>query len=173
MLNDILTLDQLEWFPNRKDFSPISWPGYRDWSSPNYKWFPWCICNGCDMPAGNAYTSGHLVPSFYGFAYAPIAETSFPHFAVAFYDFLPQASLGTFSILLLSSVYNFQAILYVRTEFLKSPRAYKASIQEGNNHSTNFPSLMSIPLLRLPMVFLFHNLNGMEGYRRLWRKATM
>ena len=29
----------------------------------DYEWFPWNICNGCDMPAGNAYPSGHLVPS--------------------------------------------------------------------------------------------------------------
>ena len=29
----------------------------------DYKWFPWSICNGCGMPAGNAYPSGHLVPS--------------------------------------------------------------------------------------------------------------
>ena len=29
----------------------------------SYGWFPWSICNGCSMPAGNAYSSGHLVPS--------------------------------------------------------------------------------------------------------------
>ena len=28
----------------------------------DYEWFPWSICNGCGMPAGNAYPSGHLVP---------------------------------------------------------------------------------------------------------------
>ena len=27
----------------------------------DYEWFPWSICNGCDMPAGNAYPSRHLV----------------------------------------------------------------------------------------------------------------
>ena len=31
--------------------------------APNYEWFPWSICNGCGMPVGNAYPSGHLVPS--------------------------------------------------------------------------------------------------------------
>ena len=31
----------------------------------DYEWFPWSICNGCGMPAGNAYHSGHLVPSPY------------------------------------------------------------------------------------------------------------
>ena len=32
-------------------------------TSTDYEWFPWSICNGCGMPAGNAYPSGHLVPS--------------------------------------------------------------------------------------------------------------
>ena len=62
MFNDILTLDQ-QWLPNQSGFPPISWPWYRLWPSPNYEWFPWSICNGCGMPAGNAYPSGHLVPS--------------------------------------------------------------------------------------------------------------
>ena len=64
MLNDILTLDQ-QWLPNQSDFPPISWPWHRLWPSPNYEWFPWSICNGCGMLAGNAYPSGHLVPSPY------------------------------------------------------------------------------------------------------------
>ena len=29
----------------------------------DYEWFPLSNCNGCGMPAGNAYPSGHLVPS--------------------------------------------------------------------------------------------------------------
>ena len=75
MLNDIMTLDQ-QWQPNQSDFPPISWPWYRLWPSPNYEWFPWSICNGCGMPAaGNAYPSGHLVPSpILGLAYAPIRK---------------------------------------------------------------------------------------------------
>ena len=47
----------------------------------DYEWFPWSICNGCGMPAGNAYHSGHLVPSPFwggGLACALIVETSFP-----------------------------------------------------------------------------------------------
>ena len=72
MLNDILTLDQ-QWLPNRSDFSPISWPWYLSCPSSNYEWYPWSICNGCSMPAGNAYPSGHLVPSpFLRLACAPI-----------------------------------------------------------------------------------------------------
>ena len=62
MLNDILTLGQ-QWLPNQLNFPPISWPLYQVWPSPHYEWFPRSICNGCGMPAGNAYPSGHLVPS--------------------------------------------------------------------------------------------------------------
>ena len=51
---------------------------FLDWPRPNYEWFPWSICNWCGMPAGNAYTSGHLVPSlFLGLAYAP-SKTDVP-----------------------------------------------------------------------------------------------
>ena len=79
MSNDILTLDQLQWLPNRSYFPPISWPWYQAWLSPTYEWFSCSICNGCGMPAGNAYHSGHLVQSpFWGLAYAPIVETRFP-----------------------------------------------------------------------------------------------
>ena len=62
MLNDILTLDQ-QWLFNKSDFPPISWPWYRLWPLPNFEWFPLSICNECGMLAGNAYPSGHLVPS--------------------------------------------------------------------------------------------------------------
>ena len=87
MLSDILTLDQ-HWLLNRSDFPPILLPWYRVWPSPNYEWFPWSICNGCDMPAGNAYPSGHLVPSpFLGLACAPIVETRFLELAMFLLDF--------------------------------------------------------------------------------------
>ena len=68
----------------------------------DYEWFPWSICNGCGMPAGNAYPSGHLVPSpILGLAYAPIVETKFLELAMSLLDFSPRIPLGTFSILLL------------------------------------------------------------------------
>ena len=42
----------------------------------DYEWFPWS--NGCGMPAGNAYPSGHLVPSpIVRLACAPNVETRF------------------------------------------------------------------------------------------------
>ena len=46
ILNDILTLDQ-QWPPYISDFPPVSWPLYRTWPLPIYKWFLWSICNGC------------------------------------------------------------------------------------------------------------------------------
>ena len=67
----------------------------------DYEWFPWSICNGCGMPAGNAYPSGHLVPSpIVGLACAPIVETRFLQLAMSLLDFSPRIPLGTFSILL-------------------------------------------------------------------------
>ena len=46
-------------------------------SFTDYEWFPGSICNGCGMPAGNAYHSGHLGPSpLWGLACALIVETS-------------------------------------------------------------------------------------------------
>ena len=79
---------QSQWLPNWSDFAPISWLWYRTWPSPNYEWCPWSICNGCEMPEGNAYHSGHLVPSpFIGLAYDPIVDTDFPELAVSFSTF--------------------------------------------------------------------------------------
>ena len=67
----------------------------------DYEWFPWSICNGCGMPAGNAYPSGHLVPSpISGLANAPIVETKFLELAMSLLDSSPRIPLGTFSILL-------------------------------------------------------------------------
>ena len=71
-------------------------------SLTDYEWFPWSICNGCGMPAGNAYPSGHLVPSpILGLANAPIVETKFLELAMSLLDFSPRIPLGTFSILLM------------------------------------------------------------------------
>ena len=62
-------------------------------------WFPWSICNGCGMPAGNAYPCGHLVPfPILGLANAPIVETKFLELAMSLLDFSPRIPLGTFSI---------------------------------------------------------------------------
>ena len=77
----------------------------------DYEWFPWSICNGCGMPAGNAYPSGHLVPSpILGLASAPIVETKFLELAMSLLDFSHRIPLGTFSILLLISISNLKEI---------------------------------------------------------------
>ena len=47
-------------------------------NSPNYKWFPWSICNSCGMQAGNAYSSGHLVPSLGGLHILWLLRPLFP-----------------------------------------------------------------------------------------------
>ena len=62
MLNDILTLDQQWLQPIRLSTNFMTLIPTLTFHS-NYEWFPWSICNGCGMPAGNAYPSGHLVPS--------------------------------------------------------------------------------------------------------------
>ena len=57
------------------------------------------MCNGCGMPTGYAYSSGHLAPSHLGFAYVLLVETNlFPEFDVIFADYTLRTSLGTFSI---------------------------------------------------------------------------
>ena len=99
MLNDILTLHQ-QWLPNQSDFPPISWPWYRLWPSPNYEWFPWSICNGCGVLAGNAYPCGHLVPSpHFGTCLCSNCWDQIPRTCQVTY-LLDFSSLGTFSILL-------------------------------------------------------------------------
>ena len=79
----------------------------------DYEWFPWSICNGCGMPAGNAYPSGHLVPSpILVLANAPIVETKFLELAMSLLDFSPRIPLGTFSILLM-----YRSFVTYRTRF--------------------------------------------------------
>ena len=80
-------------------------------TSTDNEWFPWSICNGCGMPAGNAYPSGHLVPSpIVGLACAPIVETGFLDLAMSLLGFLPRIPLGIFLILLYASY--FQTVHY-------------------------------------------------------------
>ena len=63
------------------------------------------------MPAGNAYPSGHLVPSpILGLANAPIVETKFLELAMSLLDFSPRIPLGTFSILLNAISIDFYAV---------------------------------------------------------------
>ena len=43
---------------------------------PNFEWFPQNICDGCGMPTGDAYSSGHLVLCLLGLAFVLLVETS-------------------------------------------------------------------------------------------------
>ena len=94
----------------------------------DYEWFPWSICNGCGMPAGNAYPSGHLVPSpILGLANAPIVETKFLELAMSLLDFSHRIPLGTFSILLFQKCYlNFAVFLskFIKTYILLNFNQY-------------------------------------------------
>ena len=77
----------------------------------DYEWFPWSICNGCGMPAGNAYPSGHLVPSpIVGLACVPIVETRFLELVMSLLDFSPRIPLGTFSIFLMGHWLEYREI---------------------------------------------------------------
>ena len=118
MLNDILTLDQ-QWLlkPIRLSINVMTF-------IPNLTFtelwvvFHGAFCNGCGMPAGNAYPSGYLVPSlFLGLACTTIVETGFLELAMSLLDFSHWMPLGTFSILLHPSilVVFHQLIRYVKT----------------------------------------------------------
>ena len=49
----------------------------------NYERFPLNICDGCDMPTGDAYSFVHQVPSQLGLAYVLLVETDpFPEVVV-------------------------------------------------------------------------------------------
>ena len=57
--------------------------------------------------AGKAYPSAHLVPSpILGLACAPIVETRFLKLSMSLIDFSPGIPLGTFSILLDTTMEN-------------------------------------------------------------------
>ena len=53
-----------------------------------HEWFPSNICNGCGRPAGNAYPSGHLVPSLIGTSVWPICWDKFSQTRRVFFRFL-------------------------------------------------------------------------------------
>ena len=66
MLNNILILDQLTSQEIRLSNNFMTF--IPSLTFTDYEWFPWSICNGCGMPAGNAYSFGHLVLSHFEFA---------------------------------------------------------------------------------------------------------
>ena len=65
--------------------------------------FPCGFSNGCSMPTGDAYSSGHLVPSLLGLAYVLLVKTNpFPEFVVIVLDYALRTALGTFSMFLIT-----------------------------------------------------------------------
>ena len=124
----------------------------------DYEWFPWSICNGCGMPAGNAYPSGHLVLSpIVGHACALIVETRFLELAMSLLEFSPRIPLGIF--LILHSTYisiHFLFNLYVHQRsilrfysvlketkgrdltqsYYKSPYSNRMSNRQSDNNAT-------------------------------------
>ena len=59
--------------------TPMLWPWYRTWPSPNYETFPLGICDGCGKPAGAlTHLSGHLVP--FSFRDLPMFQLLIPVF---------------------------------------------------------------------------------------------
>ena len=73
----------------------------RHFISPNIG-FHRASATGVDMPTGDAYSSGHLVPSHLGLTYVPLVDTnSFPELVIIFSDYAIRTSLCTFSVLLL------------------------------------------------------------------------
>ena len=64
---------------------------------PTYVRFTQNIFDGCSMPAGEAYSSGHLVPSHFGFVYVLLVETNaFPELVVIFSGLLTSNILRYF-----------------------------------------------------------------------------
>ena len=118
----------------------------------DYEWFPWSICNGCGMPAGNAYPSGHLVPSpILGLANAPIVETKFLELAMSLLDFSPRIPLGTFlANILFSVIKNWTIFIVYPAEVYRKHGRQKHSKKFDAFHCIlacrNFPEYMLLSL---------------------------
>ena len=79
------------------------------------------FCDGCFMPTGDAYLSGHLVLSHFGLAYIYVllVQTNlFPEFVI-FPDYAIRTSLGTFSILPSASVFIIYRTLCCKIQCLE------------------------------------------------------
>ena len=63
------------------------------------------ICNGCGMSAGDADSSGHLVPSLWDLHMFYLLRPILFELVVILPDYALRISLGTFSILLFTSTH--------------------------------------------------------------------
>ena len=80
--------DTLHWSGITLLFDPITDPDLITEFDflPNCERFPWIICNGCGMPTEDAYSSGHLVLSYFGLA-SVLMLRPISHELVLFPDF--------------------------------------------------------------------------------------
>ena len=102
-VNDILTLDQLQWLPNRSDFPSIIHDLDTDLNLHRItSGFHGAFASRVAMPAGNAFPSGHLVLSLL-FGTCVMLLFRWDQFSwtcrMSFLDLSPGIPLGTFSIL--------------------------------------------------------------------------
>ena len=75
-LNWLLTeLDSFSWIDTTNSWH-FPW-----FDSTEYR-FPWNICNGCGMPTGDAYSSGHLVPSLWDLHVLLVETNPFPNLSL-------------------------------------------------------------------------------------------
>ena len=88
------------------------------------------ICDGRGMPTGDAYSSGHMVPSHFGLAYVLLVETNpFPGLVVIFPDYAFRSFLDTISIPWNKAMISLWRVLF------------KSSWKQG---SSSCPLLMSV-----------------------------
>ena len=76
---------------------------------PNYERFPGNICTGCDMPTGDAYSSGHLVPSLWDLhMFYLLRPILFPNLSLFFctMHFKHSSVLSRFCLLFYISIYQ-------------------------------------------------------------------
>ena len=98
MLNDIMELKQLQWHPNRSNFSQVVFLWYQTWPLPKCEWFSMIIWNEYDMPARNAYLPGHLVSFRFVTCLFSNHLNQFSQTCRGCPDISPWISLGTFPL---------------------------------------------------------------------------
>ena len=140
MLNDILSLDQLQWLPKRSDFTPIFItliPGLT---------FTELGVVSIEHLQRVASQQGTLNlsctwfrPLFWTLAYAPIVEISFIELAVSVLDIWPWIPLGTYSIFPISYlVYGWPTTMMIQGFFVVNMGSF--------NQNSCFPLTLYINL---------------------------
>ena len=120
MLNDILTIDKLQWLPNLSDLLSISWLRYQAWPSPNYDWFHGGFATGVTCKHGTLTLPDTWFCLFLGHVYASIVGPSFSELVVSFLDCSPRLSfaIGTFLILFVTNIHIYHTKLNCKTYYI-------------------------------------------------------